>query len=81
MVTVVPIPLSSGCSVPSSRMRAWARRSAVWNCVSTLCFGSVRVKEPFKRIEGELLDGDDGQGTGLFAGALATHAVGDEKRN
>ena len=62
-------------------MRASAWRSAVWNCVRTrLRFGSVRVEEPLERIERELLDRDDGQGARLFAGAVASHAVGDEKQ-
>ena len=81
IVTVVPMPLSSGCSADSSRMRASAWRSAVWNCAEdSLRFGSVRVKEPLERVERELLDGDDGEGAGLFAGAVPSHAIGHEKQ-
>ena len=46
----------------------------------SLRVGSVRVEKPLERIEGELLDRDDGKGTGLFAGAGPAHAVGDEKQ-
>ena len=46
----------------------------------SLRLGSVRVKEPLERIERELLDGDDGEGAGLFAGAVPSHAVGHEKQ-
>jgi hypothetical protein len=37
------------------------------------------VKKPFERIERELLDGDNGKGTRLFASALPSHAVGHEE--
>src|SRR4051812_14976566 len=45
----------------------------------SLSVGRVRVKEPFERIERELLDGDDGKGTRLFASAVPSHAVGHEE--
>jgi hypothetical protein len=45
----------------------------------SLRFGSVRVKEPFERIERKLLDRDDGNGARLFARPVASHAVGHEK--
>jgi hypothetical protein len=46
----------------------------------SLGFGFVRMEEPLERIERELLDRDDGQGARLFAGAVASHPVGDEKQ-
>ena len=45
----------------------------------SLSVGRVRVKEPFERIERELLDGDDGEGARMFAGAVPSHAVGHEE--
>src|SRR5687767_1981319 len=46
----------------------------------SLGFGFVRMEEPLERIERELLDRDDGQSARLFAGAVASHTVGDEKQ-
>ena len=46
----------------------------------SLRVGAVRVKEPLERVERELLDGDDGKGARLFAGAVPAHAVGHEKQ-
>ena len=46
----------------------------------SLGFGFVRMEEPLEGIERELLDRDDGQGARLFAGAVASHTVGDEKQ-
>ena len=37
MVTVVPMPFSSGCSKASSMIRESAALTAVWNCSSTFC--------------------------------------------
>ena len=45
-----------------------------------LGFGSVRLKEPPERIEREVLDRTDGQGAGVLAGLVPSHAVSDEKQ-
>ena len=43
-------------------------------------FGAVCTEEPFERIEGELLDREDGEGACPFAALLPAHTVGHEKQ-
>jgi hypothetical protein len=64
------MPRNSGCSVDSSRILSSACRSAVWNCVRTFCASVPLASKNLERIEGELLDGNDSESTGLFAGEV-----------
>ena len=40
----------------------------------------VRVQEPLEVVQRELFNRHDGQGAGLFAGAVSSHAVRHEKQ-